>query len=115
MTATCPAQIVGSLDSVGGTWLWAWANPYIPDALKADALKVKEYGKAHSIERLTTPEFVADESLAWSLTALAVKLCEAQGAYRGPAGRNAVFMSFSEVRLSKNEAPPRRWRWPWSR
>jgi hypothetical protein len=95
--------------------MWAWANPSIPDSLKIDSLKVKEYGETHQIDRLTTPEFAADEMEAWTLTALAAKLCESQGAYRGPAGRNAVFMTFGEVKLSKTEAPPRKWRWPWSR
>jgi hypothetical protein len=115
MTATCPAQVIGSHNSAGGTWMWAWANPSIPDSLKVDALKVKEYGESHQIERLTNPEFAADEMEAWTLTALATKLCESQGAYRGPAGRNAVFMTFREVKLSKTETPTRKWRWPWTR
>jgi hypothetical protein len=35
------------------------------------------------------------------MTALAVKLCDAQGAYRGPSGSSYVFMTFGEVQLSK--------------
>jgi hypothetical protein len=114
-TATCPAQVIGSHDSVDGTWMWAWANASIPESLRIDAQKVKEYGESHEIERLITPEFAADEMVAWTMTALAAKLCESQGAYRGPAGRNAVFMTFREVKLSKTEVPARKWRWPWSR
>jgi hypothetical protein len=113
-TATCPIQIIGSHGSLGGTWLWAWANPSVPDSLRIDSMKVKEYGESHQIERLTTPEFRADEREAWALTALAVKLCESQGAYRGPAGSTAVFMTFSEVKLSKAKSPSRKW-WPWSK
>ncbi len=115
MRASCPAQIIGSHDGVGGTWMWAWANPSIPDSLKIDALKIKEYGETHQIERLTTSEYAADETEAWTLTSLAAKLCESQGAYRGPAGTNAVFMTFSAVKLSKTEVPPRKWWWPWSK
>ncbi len=114
-TATCPAQVIGSLDGVGGTWMWAWANPSIPSPLKADSLKVKEYGEAHGIDQLTTPDFPADEMDAWRLTALAVKLCESQGAYRGPAGSTAVFMTFSQVMLSSSKPRPRQWWQFWSR
>jgi hypothetical protein len=36
------------------------------------------------------------------MAAVAVKLCGAQGAYRGPASENLfVFMTFGEVQLSK--------------
>jgi hypothetical protein len=42
-----------------------------------------------------------DEAEAWEFTALACKLCNAQGAYRGPAGSARVFMTFDDVQLSK--------------
>jgi len=115
MTATCPAQIIGSYDSVGRTWLWAWANPSVPDSLKTASLKVKEYGEKHQIERLTNPKWAGEEMDAWAMTALAVKLCGSQGAYRGPAGTTAVFMTFSAVKLTKSESARRGWRWPSSR
>lgn len=114
-TATCPAQVIGSYDSVNGTWMWAWANGSIPETLTVDSRKVKQYGESHQIDKLTTPEFAADETEAWTLTALAAKLCESQGAYRGPAGRNAVFMTFSQVKFSKAQTPAGTWRWPWSK
>jgi len=101
MIVTCPAQIIGSYDSRGRTWMWAWANPSIADNLKRDALKVKAYGLEHRVGRLTTAEWVGDETEAWKMTALAVMLCAAQGAYRGPAGTTFVFMTFGPVRLSK--------------
>jgi hypothetical protein len=41
------------------------------------------------------------EDEAWSMTALAVKLCNEQGAYRGPAGQTMMFITFGEVQLSK--------------
>lgn len=114
-TATCPAQVIGSHDGVGGTWMWAWANPSIPEAMTADSRKVKEYGEARGIDRLTTPEFVAEEMDAWRLTALAAKLCDSQGAYRGPAGSTSVFMTFSQVVLSHSKPRPRAWWRFWSR
>ena len=101
IVATAPAQIIGSFDSTTSEWLWAWANPSIAEPLKRDSLKVKEYGQKHQITRLTSSEWFGKEDDAWSMTALASKLCEAEGAYRGPAGTSFVFMTFGKVELSK--------------
>jgi hypothetical protein len=100
-TATCQAQIIGSYDTESKTWLWAWGNPSIVDKLKADSLKVKAYGETNHIEKLTTAEWSGDQADAWAMTALAVKLCGSQGAYRGPAGSAYVFMTFGTVKLSR--------------
>jgi len=101
VVATCPAQIVGSLDSGDGSWLWAWANPSIPESLQADSLLVRNYGEQHKIERLTSPEWPCTEQEAWCMAALACKLSGAQGVYRGPAGSAYVFITFGKVNLSK--------------
>ena len=100
MIATCPSQIVGSFDTESGTWLWAWANPSIPDPLKRDSVRVRDYGLEHHLDRLTSAEWAGTEEDAWPMAALACKLCQAQGVYRGPAGTAFVFMSFGEVKLS---------------
>jgi hypothetical protein len=99
--ATCPAQIIGTFDSTTGEWLWAWANPSLAEPLKRDSLKVKEYGENHQITKLTAHEWFGKENDAWQMAALACKLCEAQGAYHGPAGKTFVFMTFGKVELSK--------------
>jgi hypothetical protein len=101
IVATCPAQIIGTFDSKGKAWLWAWANPSLDEKLQQNALKVKDYGVKHTIKRLTDPTWKCKEADAWAMTALATKLCEAQGAYRGPAGSTLVFFTFGEVMLSK--------------
>ncbi len=101
IVAACPVQIIGSFDTTTSEWLWAWANSSIAEALKRDSLKVKDYGQKHRITRLTSAEWFGKEDDAWSMTALACKLCEAEGAYRGPAGTSFVFMTFGKVELSK--------------
>jgi hypothetical protein len=101
VVATCPAQIVGSFDGNGGSWLWAWANPSIADSLKRDSLRVRDYGQRRQIARLTSAEWSCSEAEAWRMAALACKLCEAQGVYRGPAGTAFVFMNFEKVQLTR--------------
>ncbi|WP_165246434.1 DUF6882 domain-containing protein [Paludisphaera soli] len=101
-TATCPAQAIGTYNRDDGGWLWAWANPSLPDDLKRDVFKVKAYGEERGLPLLTEPRLnLGDEARAWELAALAVKLNEAQGAYRCLLGSTAFFVSFGEVRLSK--------------
>lgn len=99
--AICPAQIIGSFDTAHGTWLWAWENPSVVDSLKRDSLRVRAYGEQHRITRLTSARWHCTEEDAWSMAALACKLCEAQGVYRGPAGTALVFITFGKVQLSK--------------
>jgi hypothetical protein len=41
------------------------------------------------------------EDDAWQMTALACKLANAQGAYRGPMGSTLVFLTFGEPKLTK--------------
>jgi hypothetical protein len=101
LTATAPAQIIGTYNSEDHTWLWAWDNPSVDDALKKDALKVRKYGEEHHVERLTKSKWVGTEEDAWAMTALAVKLCGEQGAYRGPAGETKVFIAFGPVTMKK--------------
>src|SRR5215204_2613097 len=98
---TAPAQIIGSYNAEDHTWLWAWANPSIDEKLQEDALKVRKYGEEHRIERLTTRKWEGTEEDAWAMTALAVKLCGEQGAYRGPAGAARVFIAFGPVKITK--------------
>ncbi|AMV38353.1 DUF6882 domain-containing protein [Planctomyces sp. SH-PL62] len=106
LTATCPAQAVGSYNSEDGSWMWAWANASLPEAFKQDVLKVKQYGEEHGIEFLVEPQLeIGEEKGAWELTALATKLGDAQGAYCCPLGGTSLFVTFGEVRLSKAATP----------
>lgn len=98
-----PAQIIGSYNSNDGSWMWSWANSSILQSLTEDARRVRAYGEEHKIGRLITPKWTGEESEGWAMTALAVKLCDAQCAYRGPVGDSGsyIFMTFGEVKLSK--------------
>ena len=101
--AVAPAQIIGSLDTRDNSWLWAWDNPSIVDNLKVDVLKVKAYGDTHKIDELTSATWIGSEDEAWAMTALAVKLCGSQGAYRGRADSTCVYITFGAVQLSKSD------------
>lgn len=104
MVVTTSAQIIGTFDTEGRTWRWAWANSNVVDALKQDSLRVRAYGEQHRIRRLTEPGWPAEELDCWRMTALAAHLAGADGAYRGPAGRPHVFMTFRQIVLKKRQS-----------
>jgi hypothetical protein len=88
-----PVQIVGTIDLASGTWLWAWANRSIARPLVAHAAAVREHGRAHGLKPLTERKWEATEDDGWRMTALAVKLSGAAGAYRVRAGGGVLFMT----------------------
>jgi len=96
-TAIAPVQIVGTYDTIAGSWMWAWANPLIAEDLKVDANLLKAYGEQQGIQRLTIPEWLGQESDCWYMAALASRLSNAHGAYRGPSADTYTFMTFGEV------------------
>jgi hypothetical protein len=96
-----PAQVIGTFDANTGTWMWAWANPSVGDALMKDSLRVRNYGEEHAIERLVTPKWRADELDCWRMTALAARLCDTNGAYRGPVGSTYIFVTFGTVTMKR--------------
>ncbi|WP_390457424.1 DUF6882 domain-containing protein [Planctomicrobium piriforme] len=99
--ATCPVQIIGTYNTADSTWLWGWEHPAVRPELGQHAQRVKEYGEAHQISDLTTRKLAATELQCWEFAALACKLNDAQGAYRGPTGPTLVFMTFGQPTLTK--------------
>lgn len=102
MQAVAPAQIIGTYNTQDGTWLWGWDHPSVQPSLAKHAERVLAYGQQHGFRKLTTRKLQCTESEAWELAALAYMICGANGAYRGPAGKALVFMTFGEVQLSKS-------------
>lgn len=103
LTATAPAQIIGTYSTQSGTFLWGWDHPSVEPALQKDAKKVRKFGEENGLELLTTQKVECTEDEAWEFTALACLLCGSQGAYRGPAGPALVFMTFGKVTLSQGK------------
>ncbi|QZZ19484.1 hypothetical protein J5X98_19270 [Leptothermofonsia sichuanensis E412] len=51
---TAPVQIIGTYNTLNGTWLWGWDHPSVVPALQNHASTLHDYGKAQGIDRLTT-------------------------------------------------------------
>ena len=105
MSVTCSVQIIGSRDSTDNSWMWGWHNPSIPEELRRHARKVQEYGDQTRNLWLTTPMMVCPPDKAWQLTALACKLNNAQGAYRGVDSETEIYMTFDSIQIGPLHPP----------
>ncbi len=99
--ATCSLQIIGTINTDDGTWLWSWRNKSIAPALQIHAKAVKKYGIDNHIKQFTAAKFLCSEATAWEMVAIACKLGNAEGAYRGQAGSVNVFMTYYNVQLTR--------------
>jgi hypothetical protein len=99
-TITAPVQVIGTFNTLDGTWLWGWGSPSVPEPVSEHAQLVRAFGEKYGLGALTTRMIEASEEDGWEFTALACHLAGAQGGYRGPAGTTMVFMTFGEVTIS---------------
>lgn len=96
---SAPVQVIGTYNTLDQTFLWAWDHPSIPEPLGADARLARQFGQLQNLPLFTERKVECIEEQAWSLTAVALYLSGAQGAYRGPAGTTMVFMTFGEMTI----------------
>ena len=91
---------VGSVSLISNTWLWAWENSYVEDKVKAEIIKVKEFGLTRNFKRLITPKWKADQIDGWEMTAISAFILKAKGAYRVPTKNDSIFtfMIFKNIR-----------------
>lgn len=100
-TITAPVEVVGTLNTADGTFLWGWDHPSVPEAVRGAARRVRDFGVAQGLEALTTRMIEASEEDGWELTGLAMHLGGAQGAYRAPTGSTLMFMTYGEPTISE--------------
>jgi hypothetical protein len=101
-SASADVQIVGTFNTEDGTFLWGWDHPSVPEPLGQHARLAKEFGDRHGLSAYQHRKVECSEDDAWEFTAVAARLGNANGAYRGPAGTALVYFTFGEVRISKS-------------
>lgn len=99
--ALAPAQIIGSYHHKECSFMWAWDHPSVLPALKRSAMVVKDFGKAQAAKELTKGSLICTEQRAWELTALAMRLNQAKGAYRVIVKPNvSLFLNFGDIQIA---------------
>ncbi len=99
MLAEADVQIVGTYNTRDGTFMWGWDHPSVVAPLRNHASLAKEFGEEHRLSKYTERIVRCSEDDAWEFTALAARLGQANGAYRGRVGDTLVYMTFGEVKL----------------
>lgn len=99
-TVTAPVQIIGSWSPRTEVFTWGWDHPSVQLRLRAGAERTRWFGEKHELPELTQRALRATESDAWRLTAVAVKVNGAVGAYRGPTEEGpSVFMALGDLKI----------------
>ncbi|WP_448570035.1 DUF6882 domain-containing protein [Thalassotalea ganghwensis] len=100
--ASAPVQIVGSFNSQDQSFMWGWEHPSVAPELQQSALAVKAFAKEKKLKEFLTQKVTCDENRAWEYAALAMRISDANCAYRAEASPGTfVFMNFGEITLSK--------------
>jgi hypothetical protein len=89
--------VAGTTSESGGTWLWGWANAYIPVRVSAPLKKVRDFGIAEGIAELSEEYVPDDEHVGWAMTALASRIMGAKGAYRCPGDYGFLYLIFADI------------------
>ncbi|MBR7799134.1 DUF6882 domain-containing protein [Undibacterium fentianense] len=100
--ALAPAQIIGTFHHQNETFMWGWDHPSVVPALQRNAAAVKTFGKEQRVKELTKSQVTCTEQRAWELTALAMRLSHAKGAYRVEVKPGvSLFLNFGDVQLAQ--------------
>jgi hypothetical protein len=94
-TLEIEVSVVGT--SQDDSWEWSWANPNIDSNLKIGMDKVRDFGRAHSFQQVTTPFLDCDEETGWTMTAVAAHVLNAPGAFHFPTGDGVCYLLFRVI------------------
>ncbi|MGE3302293.1 MAG: DUF6882 domain-containing protein [Hyphomonadaceae bacterium] len=96
---SAPVQIIGAWNPRNETFTWAWDHPSVRVRLRASAERTRWFGDKHGLPELTAPCVRASESEAWGLTAVAMKVNAAVGAYRAPTEGPVIFLTMGDFKV----------------
>jgi hypothetical protein len=96
-------QVVGTTSISGGTWLWGWANGYLPEGVTEAVALVRSFGKAENIPELTQDYLPDDKFIGWGMTAVAARVLDSKGAYRCPGDNGFVYVVYSSLRFASEQ------------
>ena len=99
-TVCIDVSIVGTVE--GTSWQWSWANRNLSERETGEMEKVRAYGEANALEKLTTPFLEADEYTGWEMTAVAAHILDAPGAYSFPTERGRCFLLYRQIEQLTN-------------
>jgi len=98
-------QVVGTTSRQSGTWLWGWANGYLPTQATKAIKEVREFGERESVAELTTRSLTDDEYLGWEMTSIAAEILRSKGAYRCPDENGFLYVVYTDISFAVARRP----------
>lgn len=93
-------QVIGTYNSLDGTFMWGWNHPSIRENLAQYARLAKEWGTRFGEPTYTTSKINCSLEDVWKLSAVANRLANANGVYCGNANGTYVFMTMGTLEMS---------------
>lgn len=94
----------GSFSNKSNTWMWAWANQYLDEKVKASSRLVKDIGEELGLQKLVAGRWEATEVDGWEMTTLLAKTLNAIGSYRTPSDNGFTYMVITKAKwVNKNK------------
>ena len=97
--ARAAVQVVGTYNTEDGSFLWRWDHPSIPETARQHARLARQWGEKNELANFQMRKVTCTEYEAWGFAAVASRLGNAQGVYRGPNRKVLVFMTFDDVSI----------------
>ena len=94
-------QVVGTTSETSGTWLWSWANNYLPGEVTKRMERVRAFGEKEGVAELTGPSATDDEHLGWQMTAIAARVLDSKGAYRCPGKDGFIYLVYTDLSFAE--------------
>ena len=89
--------VAGTTSNSTRNWLWSWANGFIPCDISEPMKTVRDFGIAENVPELCEPYLPDDENVGWAMTAIAVRIMGAKGAYRCPGENGFLYLILKDI------------------
>ena len=95
---TARAVPAGSVAHSSQSWLWSWENESIPKEASEPMHAVRAFGSEHGIPALEENFSPCEDSVAWALAAISLKLLDAQSVYRIDQLKTHLFLLMFDLK-----------------
>lgn len=96
-TVRAPVQVIATYNPAAQDLMWGWDHPSVSEELGRHARILKKWGQDNRIDPLVTRQIQCTEADAWTYAAMAAKLADAHGVYRGTEGQVYIYFTFDRV------------------
>lgn len=91
--------VIGTASSTNKQFVWSWDNQDVPDKVKSDMGKIRDFGKKNDLEYLTAPRFDELPVDAMELLAVSGYILESEGYFVDEIDGEIIYFSLNNFRV----------------